>query len=206
MSDEVEGATRERSMSDEVGEAKRALRPALMAVRRAIPPETREAAGRAAARELLSLPALRAAGRVALYAALADELPTRPAFEALAALSCRRLLPRIVGDTLEFAAVDAWSELVPGSYGVLAPPPAALAEALTAADVVLVPGVAFGPAGERLGRGGGYYDRALAQAGPLRVGFAYQSQLVERVPVDSHDRPMDAIVTEQGVIWPPGNS
>ncbi len=172
------------------------MRRELLARRRAIPPETREAAGRAVAERLLALPTLRAAGRVALYAALEDELPTRPAFEALTALSCRRLLPRIAGDALEFAAVESWSDLRPGRFGVLAPPEDVPAERMVAGDVILVPGVAFGPAGERLGRGGGYYDRTCARSGPLRVGLALHLQLVDAQPHDSHDRPVDAIVTE----------
>ncbi len=175
------------------------MRRELLARRRAIPPETREAAGRAVAERLLALPALRAAGRVALSAALEAELPRRPAFEALTALSCRRLLPRIAGDALEFAAVEAWSDLRPGRFGVLAPPAAAPAERIVAGDVMLIPGVAFGPAGERLGRGGGYYDRALSRLGPLRVGLAFHVQLVDPLPHDSHDRPVDAIVTESAV-------
>lgn len=183
----------------EVAQAKQALRRELIARRRSISPETREAAGRAVAERLLALPALRAAGRIALYAALEDELPTRPAFEALSVLSCRRLLPRIVGDGLEFAAVETWSDLQPGRFGVLTPPAAAAAEQMVAGDVMLIPGVAFGPAGERLGRGGGYYDRACARPGPLRVGLAFQLQLVDALPLDSHDRPVNAIVTESAV-------
>lgn len=160
------------------------------------------------AEHVLAVPGVREAPEVALYAALADELPMQPLFEALAATGCRRLLPRPVGSVLEFAAVEAWSELVPGRYGVPVPPPERPATALSERVVVIVPGVAFDRAGHRLGRGGGHYDRVLsgapfagARPGPLRLGAALHLQLVPAVPHDSRDRPVDAIVTERGVYW-----
>lgn len=183
----------------------------MLARRKAVAPSDREAAGRAVAALLLDLPAVdRAArsGRVAFYAELPDELPLRPTFEALSARGARCLFPRLEEDGgLRFAAVGRWDELRPGAKGVLAPPADRPPEALLEGDVVLVPGVAFDRAGRRLGRGGGHYDRALADragGGPLRIGVAYRLQLVPRVPHDSRDRPMDAIVTEQG--WVEGGS
>jgi 5-formyltetrahydrofolate cyclo-ligase len=73
-------------------------------------------------------------------------------------------------------------------------------------DVVVVPGVAFDRAGHRLGRGGGFYDRAFANAcpGPLRIGAAYMFQICSEVPHGSRDRSVDAIVTECGMLWPRG--
>lgn len=185
-----------------MAEAKRVLRRQLLARRRAIPSERREAAGRVVAERLVSEPVLREAPRIALYAATEDELPTRPLFEALlCAGSHRLLLPRIVGESLEFSAIEAWDELRPGPYGVLAPVGSGPAEALRGGDVALLPGVAFDPCGHRLGRGGGHYDRAFAAPGPLLMGLAFHLQLVERVPHDSRDRPVDAIVTERELLW-----
>lgn len=181
----------------DVAEAKRALRREARERRRAIPVEARLAAGRAVGDRLLALPELRAAPRVALYAATAEELPTRSVFEALGAHGCRRLLPRIRGDALEFAIVEAWSELRPGRFGVLAPTADRPAERPGPGDVVLLPGLAFDRSGRRLGRGGGYYDRTFPVAGPFLVGLAFHVQLVDCVPCDSRDRRVDAIVTER---------
>lgn len=100
--------------------------------------------------------------------------------------------------------MERWRELCPGRFGVLEPPAGAPEEAPAVGDAVVVPGVAFDRAGGRLGRGGGHYDRAFppgAPGAPLLVGFAHAFQLVECVPSDSHDRRMDAIVTERGMIW-----
>lgn len=144
----------------------------------------------------------RRANRVALYAALADELPTRACFEALAANGRTALLPRVESDgVLGFRAVTRWEDLQPGRYGVLAPPESAERVVPAAGDLALVPGLAFDLRGMRLGRGGGHYDRAFAAsaAGPLLCGVAYRFQLIESVPHGSHDRRMDAIVTERGL-------
>ncbi|MNG23416.1 5-formyltetrahydrofolate cyclo-ligase family protein [compost metagenome] len=77
-------------------------------------------------------------------------------------------------------------------------------------DAVIVPGLAFDRQGGRLGYGAGYYDRyydqlqSYAQEGggmPPWFGFAYEEQLIERVPTDGHDAFMDAVITESGVYW-----
>jgi 5-formyltetrahydrofolate cyclo-ligase len=167
--------------------------------RRAVPPAQRGAAGRAVAAHVLEIAAVRGARRVGLYAATADELPTRPLFELLAQLSCRRLLPRISSGTLEFACVSAWAELQPVALGLLAPPDDLPAEILGAGDVVMVPALAFDLGGHRLGRGGGHYDRTFSTAGPLLIGIGFELQVVDQVPTESHDRVMDAVVTERGL-------
>ncbi|MBQ6471103.1 MAG: 5-formyltetrahydrofolate cyclo-ligase [Victivallales bacterium] len=63
-------------------------------------------------------------------------------------------------------------------------------------DVWLVPGLAFSPQGERLGRGCGYYDRLLHQSRAVRIGVAYDCQIVESLPIAPHDIPMDYLLTE----------
>lgn len=152
---------------------------------------------------LLAEPRFAAAPRVALYASLPDELPTRPLFEALARAERPRLLARVCGERLEFAPVERWEELRSGPFGVLEPPAAARAEALGEADAVLVPGVGFDRRGHRLGRGRGFYDRTFAarRGAPWLFGFAYDFQVVDAIPHDSQDRAMDAIVTDRAIYW-----
>lgn len=145
---------------------------------------------------------------VALYAALSDEVPTRPLFDALAGTGKALLLPRIASDgRLAFAAVARFDELIPGEYGVLTPPPGAPAAIPSAGDVVVVPGIAFDEHGRRLGRGAGCYDRTFPpeqESSPLLVGMACEAQIVESVPSGSRDRAMDAIVTERAFRWVKG--
>ena len=72
-------------------------------------------------------------------------------------------------------------------------------------DVVIVPGTAFTPAGDRLGQGGGWYDRFLARVTPdcLKVGVAFAPQLVDSLPVEPHDLRVDVVVTEHSVARAP---
>ena len=70
----------------------------------------------------------------------------------------------------------------------------------TGVDVVVVPGVAFTAAGDRLGQGGGWYDRFLARIGDdtVTIGVGFFQQIVEALPVEAHDRCLDAVLTDTG--------
>jgi len=192
-------------MSADPASDKRRLRRTLSARRRAVPPgEAAEAARRIASR-LLAEPAVRSARRIALYAALADEVPSRPLFDAFLGLRIPCLFPRMLEERgLAFAEVADWSELQPGRYGVLEPPSQAAVVRPEEGDLVLVPGVAFDRVGNRLGRGQGCYDRAFPAAAPRPprlIGVAYQLQVIDFVPHTERDRRVDAVVTEQGLHW-----
>jgi len=178
-----------RASSTALAVAKRRLRRAIRSrAARAASATSAGAAGEAVALRLLRAPSLWRRERWILYAALPDELPLWPLFERLRARGRAVLLPRLRGSRLEFAQVRE------------------PALALRPADVVLVPGRAFDRAGHRLGRGGGSYDRAFAAAcaPPLRIGVGYAWQIIERVPRDSRDRRVDAIVTERALCWAGG--
>ncbi len=183
--------------------SKQALRRALRARPRPSVAEAARAAEAAAAR-LCETPEFARAARVALYAALEDELPTRPAFLGVVGAGKQVLLPRIApGRRLVFEAVDDWGALRAGRYGVLEPPSGSGETApLAGTDLVVVPGVAFDRAGGRLGRGAGYYDRAFpvdADRAPVLFGLAFERQLVARVPTGPRDRRVAAVVTERAL-------
>jgi 5-formyltetrahydrofolate cyclo-ligase len=138
---------------------------------------------------------------VVLYAALPDELPTRPLYEIARASGKVLLWPRTVGRSrLEFAPCRRWEDLIPERYGVLVPPPGQESVALGAEDLLLVPGVAFDLRGGRLGRGGGHFDRVLGatgEGGVLALGVGLEFQLVDEVPREPHDRVVDGVATER---------
>ncbi len=190
-------------MAPDLQAAKRRLRQSMGAQRRGVAPGDAEAAAESAARHLLADSSLLAADRVAAYAALRDELPTRALLDGLAAVGKVLLLPRVDPDgRLAFCAVERWADLVRGPHGVLGPPEGSARFQLERGDVAIVPGVAFDPDGWRLGRGGGTYDRTFppdAANPPLLFGLGYEFQVVASVPHDSRDRRMDAIVTERGI-------
>ncbi len=103
------------------------------------------------------------------------------------------------------AAVDSTLRLVWGRNRIRVPDASCPDVPPDRVDLVVVPGVGFDAAGGRLGRGGGFYDRFLAGdgAGGLRacvVGAGFAASVAERVPMEAHDRKMDAVVTEAGVL------
>ena len=136
-------------------------------------------------------------GVVALYAPKSTEVDTATLDAELRARGLRVAYPRVVAGTrvLELAetAIDM---LAIGTYGIREPIGAALELAEVAAFVV--PGIAFDRDGGRLGWGHGYYDATLAAARPgaLRIGLAFDCQVVERIPRDAHDIGVDLVVTE----------
>ena len=67
-------------------------------------------------------------------------------------------------------------------------------------DLIIVPAVAFDRRGNRLGRGKGFYDRLLQKAKCPKIGIAYHFQLLDEIPAEPHDIPMDKIITEQGIL------
>ena len=109
------------------------------------------------------------------------------------------LLPRIAGDRLELHVVRGEEELVEGGFGIFEPAPDA-PRAEPKADFILVPGLAFDPAGGRLGRGGGFYDRFLAGFQGVKVGVCFPELVVDEIPVEEHDVRMDFVATSEGII------
>jgi len=186
-------------------EAKLALRRRILAARDALGPEAREAASQAITRGLMALPSFAAARTVALTASYRSEWSTlalmRAALDAgkTVALPCVDAGARM----LELHAVsDPGADVAPGFQGIPEPLPHCARLAVEAVDWILVPGVAFDPAGGRLGYGGGFYDRLLPllPPGAARVAGAYDLQLVDEVPAAPHDLTVELVVTETRIV------
>ncbi|MFF4217573.1 5-formyltetrahydrofolate cyclo-ligase [Streptomyces nondiastaticus] len=182
------------------------LRRGLLAQRSALTTDDVAAAGEALARRALELPELAEAGTVAAYVSVGREPGTRALLEALRRRGVRVLLPVLLEDNdLDWAAYEGPDLLVRAGRGLLEPDGLRLGpEAVTAADAVLLPGLAVDAHGMRLGRGGGSYDRVLARldragVAPARVVLLYDSEVIAEVPAEGHDRPVDAVVTPGGV-------
>ncbi|MDE6243728.1 MAG: 5-formyltetrahydrofolate cyclo-ligase, partial [Muribaculaceae bacterium] len=68
-------------------------------------------------------------------------------------------------------------------------------------ELIVVPAVAYDRRGNRLGRGKGYYDRLLATTKASKIGVAYEFQVVDDIPAESHDVPVDIVITENGIYY-----
>ena len=142
-------------------------------------------------------------GVVALYAALPDEPDVDPLLAQLASEG-RLALPRVDGDQLRLHLVTAHDKLDAGSFQIREPSDLDPTVAPEDLALAVIPGRSFDAAGRRLGRGGGHYDRLLAQmpASVRRLGVAFSEQIVARVPTDSTDQPVHGVVTPQGLLAP----
>ncbi|MEV7810341.1 5-formyltetrahydrofolate cyclo-ligase [Streptomyces flaveolus] len=189
---------------------KRALRRELLAVRNRLTADDVRVAGRALAERALDLPELARARTVAAYVSVGGEPGTLALLDALRARGVRVLLPALLPDNDldwgEYAGPGSLARVRHGGKMALFEPsgPRFGPDAVTDADVVLLPGLAVDARGMRLGRGGGSYDRVLARleragARPRLVVLLYDTEVVARVPAEAHDKPVHAVVTPSGV-------
>lgn len=185
---------RERSLAEQ----KSLLRKDLLAARSALSEAERKSAGIALRGVLLDLPEVGMAGTIAAYASVGTEPPTAGLLFALWKRGSYVLLPVLREDyDLDWASYEGPESLASGPHGLLQPTDTRRgAGAIASADFVIVPALAVGQDGHRLGRGGGCYDRALARVGPAvpTVALLYDSELLDEVPAGPHDQPVRAVV------------
>ncbi len=183
----------------EPGVAKSAARERHLTRRRERPVADRSRAAAAITTALLR--GLAGARTFAAYVPDDDEPGHGRLPAAFTQLGARVLLPVIPAEGRQLAwAVDT-GRLAPGRFGLLEPMGPRLGPtAIGAADVVVVPALAVARDGVRLGRGGGYYDRALqhVRADAVLVALLFDDELVEELPAEPHDRRVTAVVTPSG--------
>ena len=180
--------------------AKPITRRTVLSRRDALTADARAAASEAIAERVDALLATLPAGAIiALYASKGSEVATDRMDASARGRGLRVVYPRIVDGArrLTFCEV-AIETLVPGHFGLREPTSDTAAIELTSIAAFVVPGVAFDRSGGRVGWGRGYYDATLAAAAPgaLRIGVAFDIQLMDQVPSDPHDAPLHHVVTE----------
>ncbi len=182
--------------------SKDALRAQMLERARAATPDERQADSRRIQSRVLALPAFAEAKVVALYAPFLTEPETALLFSGARAAGKVAVFPGYAeqGEP-ELREVRDLSDLASGRHGFAHPRPGSPVQA-AAVDLFVVPGVAFDREGNRLGRGGGYYDRLLAAARPgaVRVGLCFDPALVERAVPEAHDVPVDYVATPSA-LW-----
>src|SRR3954468_15115656 len=186
-------------MTLEPGAAKSAAREHHLTRRQERPVAERTAAAAAITTALLR--GLAGARTFAGYVPDPDEPGHGRLPAAFTQLGARVLLPVVPTESRQLAwAVDT-GRLAPSRYGVLEPMGPRLGPtAIGAADVVVVPALAVARDGIRLGRGGGYYDRALqhVRSNAVLVALVFDDELLDDLPIEAHDQPVSAVVTPSG--------
>lgn len=170
---------------------------------KALNPEEKAAASAAILAQLRSTEAWQQATTIGLYASLPSEPATRPIFEAAQhdKPDARLFFPLMREDkSLKLYQVKDWDSDLQATNSVIFEPDPALCPSVAPAelDLILVPGLGFAAEGCRLGRGGGSYDRLLAQLSPTcqRIGVFFSCQELPELQVEPHDQPLDLLITE----------
>jgi 5-formyltetrahydrofolate cyclo-ligase len=190
-----------RTDPDGIVAAKAAVRAEGRARRRAMSPEQRAAASVAITDGVLGLSEVVSAGAVHVYLSTPSEVDTWGVVSSLLLDGVRVIVPvmvdrRMIASELAMEDLDAM-----GADRMGLPVPPELRPVPDGWwDVVLAPLVAFDHACRRVGQGGGYYDALLAARPRPSVGLAFACQQVPEVPIEPHDRALDAVVTEIGLI------
>jgi 5-formyltetrahydrofolate cyclo-ligase len=183
---------------------KPAIRKELLRRRDAIPPEVRRAKDRLILERLLSLEEFKNAGTVFFYASFRTEFDTTELIKISLAAGKRAVLPKVDREKQELVLYEIkdFSELGPGYMGIPEPTSPETPVSINDIDLVIIPGAGFDPMGNRIGYGGGYYDRLLSgmQKHVPVIAPAYEEQIIDSIPSESHDIKVQMIITDRQLI------
>ena len=175
---------------------KKALRREIGAKKRAMSAEEIERASARLAEKFFQTELYRQAKAIYGYLSYNQEVRTEPILRRAQADGKRVAVPKVCGDEMRFLWLDDLQQVAPGAYGI----PEPIADGPVAMDetaLVLMPGLAFDPEGHRLGYGGGFYDRYLAdQPNHPLVALCYSFQLLDHLETEAHDVPVDLVVCD----------
>ncbi|MBI5639067.1 MAG: 5-formyltetrahydrofolate cyclo-ligase [Nitrospirae bacterium] len=188
--------------------AKDSVRKGLLKRRDSIPPVVKRVKDRLILESLLSLDELKDVNTIFLFASFRSEVDTLELLRILLSDGRRVVLPKVERENkgLLLYEIKTIDELSPGYMGI--PEPSVCSDDrltdVNSADVVIIPGAGFDADGNRIGYGGGYYDRLLCtleKAIPV-IAPAYEEQILEFIPSEPHDRKVSIIVTDRRIIRP----
>ncbi len=150
---------------------------------------------------LVSLDEYKNSDSLFLYSSVNNEVSTVCIFEEAITDNKSILMPRVYDKYMEFFRVDSLQDMAKGYMGI--PEPTGNVRCFGKNNLLILPGLAFDKNFNRLGYGGGYYDRYLAAhegQNFVKVGICYDFQLVEAIETDLYDRKVDIIVTESRIL------
>jgi len=181
--------------------SKEQIRKKIETQRRALDLQWLEAASAQIVENFQALEVFHSSETVALYMAIGGEVELGPLFSKCWKLGKRTCIPLFNAEAkiYEMAEVSAETEYRIGHYGIREPLSPALLP-MVEIDLVAVPGVAFDRSGNRLGRGGGYYDRLLEGFSGIAAAVAFDFQILPQIPCETHDEPVEALATETNLL------
>lgn len=183
-------------------EEKKALRRICAATRSGIPAPEKGAADAALCRTVLSLSVFAQADLLLLFTPVRDEPDLLPLFKKARQKGIPVAFPRCEGTQMTFHIVESPTAMSPDRFGIPAPSQADPIPVITPHTLCILPGLAAGKDGTRLGYGGGFYDRFLDTFAGITVFPVYEKLLFPTLPTEPTDHRVAYIVTEKGVLLP----
>lgn len=176
---------------------KKALRREIGAKKRAMTAQEIEAASARLAEKLFTCELYQSASAIYGYLSYNQEVRTEPILQHALQDGKRVAVPKVFGDEMRFLWIDDLNSVAPGAFNI----PEPIADEPVAHDptaLVLMPGLAFDAEGHRLGYGGGFYDRYLANEPnhPL-VALCYDFQMLDHLETETHDIPVDLVIVDK---------
>lgn len=181
-------------------EEKQQLRRTMRALESGLSARYKAESSRAIAAHLLAMPEYQEAGTVFCFVGTDREIDTRPILEDVLAAGKRLCVPQCVGKgIMELRQVTDLRQLIPGAYGILEPSADAPLVSLDEVDFAILPCLTCNHLGQRLGQGGGYYDRFLSHYRGGTVLLCREKLIREEIPLEPHDYPVPWVLTERGL-------
>lgn len=178
---------------------KNTLRKQMKLKRNALIREERERAAEGCLRQLRQVPGFEQVTWIYCYMSYLSELDTRQMIPVFLKEGKRVAVPKVQGSEMDFYEISNLSDCVNGAFGI--PEPVGDSEPITESGWILMPGLAFDLQGNRLGYGGGFYDKYLEKQDNLvKIALAYDFQVVPTVSAETYDMPVDYIVTPERIL------
>ena len=180
---------------------KEGLRKNLLRKRLGISTSVTSLKSQAIAKQLLAIAKIRNKNNFSAYLPINNEVDTRKIIDELIQKGSNIFVPAFLTTNNDylFTGFDGWQNLEEGPKGILQPKSFKPIDP-SFIEVAILPGLAFSKEGVRLGYGKGVFDKLLSKSKALRIGLAYDFQIVDEIPQEKHDLVMDLVVTEERVI------
>ena len=154
--------------------------------------------------KLFEMKEFKEADSILFYVSYDNEVFTHGMIKECMSMEKKAIVPKSItkDNTLILSELVDWNDLEIGSYNILEPKSKSIKEvSINLIDLIVVPGVGFDESGHRIGHGKGYYDDLLKNSKKAsHIGLAFEFQIVDKIPAERHDFPVDKIVTEERFI------
>lgn len=181
---------------------KQQIRKEILGIRRNLSPEYMEKSSLMITEKIINHPEYQEAKWIFCYMDAKGEVQTKYLIEHAWKNGKRVVVPKVEGKEMSFYEITGFSQLETGNFGIMEPVSTCIkVDSKDKKSIMIIPGVAFDQAGNRIGYGGGYYDKYISSHSKMyKMAIAFSVQIVPQIPSEEYDIKMDCIITERGVI------